>query len=149
MALRLAATPALRSTARLMLRQQPMGLVKIHSSVAQSNAVTAPKPDRLHGSYHWDVERIVCIGLVPIISSQLAFGASPVLDTLLGVVLPIHLHIGFGACITDYFNPRNGVFMNKLMTGTLWASTAGVLVGCYQFNTNDIGITEFISKMWV
>jgi hypothetical protein len=31
MALRLAATPGLRSTARLMMRQQPMGLVKIHS----------------------------------------------------------------------------------------------------------------------
>lgn len=31
MALRLANTPALRSTARLLVRQQPMGLVKIHS----------------------------------------------------------------------------------------------------------------------
>jgi hypothetical protein len=31
MALRLAATPGLRSTARLLVRQQPMGLVKIHS----------------------------------------------------------------------------------------------------------------------
>lgn len=31
MALRLAATPAIRSTARLLVRQQPMGLVKIHS----------------------------------------------------------------------------------------------------------------------
>ncbi|GAA5808227.1 hypothetical protein MFLAVUS_001612 [Mucor flavus] len=149
MALRLAATPAIRSTARLMLRQQPMGLVKIHSSVSQSNAVAAPKPDRLHGSYHWDLERAVCIALVPIVSSQLAFGASPVLDTLLGVVLPLHLHIGFDACITDYFNARKSVILNKLMTGTLYASTAGVLVGCYQFNTNDIGITEFISKMWV
>ncbi|KAG2231825.1 CybS-domain-containing protein [Thamnidium elegans] len=149
MALRLAATPAIRNTARIMLRQQPMGLVKIHSSVAQSNSVVAHKPDRLHGSYHWDIERIVCVGLVPIISSQLAFGASPVLDTLLGVMLPLHLHIGFEACITDYFNPRKSVILNKLMTGALWASTTGVLVGCYQFNTNDIGITEFISKMWV
>lgn len=49
----------------------------------------------------------------------------------------------------DYFNPRNGVFVNKLMTGALWLSTTGVLVGCYQFNTNDIGLTEFISKLWV
>lgn len=148
MALRLAATPGLRSTARLMMRQQPMGLVKIHSSVAQSNALATHKPDRLHGSYHWDAERAVSAALVPLIASQLAFGASPITDTLLGVVLPIHLHIGFGACITDYFNPRKSVVLNKLMTGALWASTTGVLVGCYQFNTNDIGLTEFISKLW-
>ncbi|CAO3642854.1 unnamed protein product [Mucor hiemalis] len=148
MALRLAATPGLRSTARLMMRQQPMGLVKIHSSVAQSNALAAHKPDRLHGSYHWDAERLASAALVPLIASQLAFGASPITDTLLGVVLPIHLHIGFGACITDYFNPRKSAIMNKLMTGTLWLSTTGVLVGCYQFNTNDIGLTEFISKLW-
>ncbi|KAG2207185.1 CybS-domain-containing protein [Mucor mucedo] len=149
MALRLAATPALRTTARLMMRQQPMGLVKIHSSVSQSNAVATHKPDRLHGSYHWDIERAASLALVPIITSQLAFGASPITDTLLGVVLPLHLHIGFDACITDYFNPRNGVIVNKVMTGALWAATTGVLVGCYQFNTNDIGITEFISKLWV
>ncbi|CEP15338.1 hypothetical protein [Parasitella parasitica] len=148
MALRLANTPALRSTARLLVRQQPMGLVKIHSSVSQSNAIAAHKPDRLHGSYHWDLERAASLALVPIIASQLTYGASPVTDVLLGVVLPIHLHIGWDACITDYFNARKSVILNKLMTGTLWVSTTGVLVGCYQFNTNDIGLTEFISKMW-
>ncbi|KAI8358393.1 CybS-domain-containing protein [Blakeslea trispora] len=149
MALRLTSTPALRSTARLMLRQQAMGLVKIHSSVAQNNTIATPKPDRLHGSYHWDIERAASIALVPIIGSQLAFGASPITDTLLGVVLPLHLHIGFDACITDYFNPRKSAVLNKLMKGTLYLSTAGVLVGCYQFNTNDIGLTEFIAKLWV
>ncbi|KAI8098353.1 CybS-domain-containing protein [Gilbertella persicaria] len=149
MALRLATTPALRSTARVMVRQQPMGLVKIHSSVAQNNTISTPKPDRLHGSYHWDIERAASVALVPIIGAQLAYGASPITDTLLGVVLPLHLHIGFDACITDYFNPRKGVLLNKLMKGTLYLSTAGVLVGCYQFNTNDIGLTEFISKLWV
>ncbi|GAN07170.1 TIM22 inner membrane protein import complex anchor subunit Tim18 [Mucor ambiguus] len=148
MALRLANTPALRSTARLLVRQHPMGLVKIHSSVAQSSAITTHKPDRLHGSYHWDLERAASLALVPIIASQLAYGASPVTDVLLGVVLPVHLHIGWDACITDYFNARKSVFLNKLMTGTLWVSTTGVLVGCYQFNTNDIGLTEFISKLW-
>ncbi|KAI8986016.1 CybS-domain-containing protein [Pilobolus umbonatus] len=149
MALRLAATPAIRSTARIMMRQQPMGLVKIHSSVSQSNtAVATHKPDRLHGSYHWDIERAASLALVPLIASQLAYGASPVTDTLLGVILPLHLHIGWDACITDYFNARKSVLVNKLMKGTLYLSTTGVLVGCYQFNTNDIGITEFISKMW-
>jgi hypothetical protein len=50
--------------------------------------------------------------------------------------------------ITDYFNARKSVVLNKLMTGTLWLSTTGVLVGCYQFNTNDIGLTEFVARIW-
>ncbi|KAI9473586.1 MAG: CybS-domain-containing protein [Benjaminiella poitrasii] len=156
MALRLVSASAFRSTTRLMFRQQPMGLVKIHSSVTHSNsavahsdsAIAKHKPDRLHGSYHWDLERAASIALVPIVASQLTLGASPVTDVLLGVVLPVHLHIGWDACITDYFNPRKGVFLNKLMTGTLWLSTTGVVIACYQFNTNDIGLTEFISKAW-
>ncbi|KAL1936348.1 hypothetical protein VTP01DRAFT_482 [Rhizomucor pusillus] len=150
MSLRLAA-PTLRSTARLVARQQPMGLVKIHSSVVAKNnaaASTSPAPDRLHGSYHWDLERAASAALVPIIASQFAFGASPVLDTLLGVVLPLHLHIGFDACITDYFNTRKAPVLGRLMTATLYASTAGVLVGCYQINTHDVGLTELISRMW-
>ncbi|EIE77300.1 hypothetical protein G6F57_003767 [Rhizopus arrhizus] len=152
MSLRLLAAPGLRTTTRLLARQQPMGLVKIHSSVAQSHTAAASaathKPDRVHGSYHWNIERAASVALVPLVATQLTYGASPITDTLLGVVLPLHLHIGFDACITDYFNARKSVFLNKLMTGTLWLSTTGVLVGCYQFNTNDIGLTEFISKIW-
>ncbi|KAI9274232.1 CybS-domain-containing protein [Sporodiniella umbellata] len=152
MSLRLLATPGLRTTSRILARQQSMGLVKIHSSASQSNTaavpVTAHKADRLHGSYHWNIERAASVALVPLIATQLTYGASPITDTLLGVVLPVHLHIGWDACITDYFNARKSVFLNKLMTGTLWVSTTGVLVGCYQFNTNDIGLTEFISKIW-
>jgi succinate dehydrogenase (ubiquinone) membrane anchor subunit len=56
--------------------------------------VTTPPADRMHGSYHWDLERGASLALVPIIGAQLALGASPVTDTLLGVVLPLHLHIG-------------------------------------------------------
>jgi succinate dehydrogenase (ubiquinone) membrane anchor subunit len=63
-------------------------------AVSQSNEIAAHKPDRLHGSYHWDIERAASLALVPIIASQLTFGASPVTDVLLGVVLPLHLHIG-------------------------------------------------------
>jgi hypothetical protein len=59
-----------------------------------SQTGSANVPDRVHGSYHWDVERAATVALVPIIATQLTVGASPVTDVLLGVVLPIHLHIG-------------------------------------------------------
>lgn len=73
-------------------------------AVSQSNSVVSHKPDRLHGSYHWDIERAASIALVPLISSQLAFGASPVLDTLLGVIVPLHVHIG------EFQSNRNSIF---------------------------------------
>ncbi|ORX58867.1 hypothetical protein DM01DRAFT_1381513 [Hesseltinella vesiculosa] len=144
------ATPTLRSTARLMaLRQQPMGLVKIHSSVpAKVNAVVTPPADRVQGSYHWDAERVLSVALVPLVGSQLALGASPVTDTLLGVVLPLHIHIGFDSCITDYFGPRKAPVLNKVMNAALYGSTAATLFACYHFNTNDIGLTEFIARVW-
>ncbi|KAI9244043.1 CybS-domain-containing protein [Phascolomyces articulosus] len=147
MSLRLA-TPTIRSTARLLARQQPMGLVKIHSSVTTKAAATSSAPDRMHGSYHWDAERAVSVALVPLFAGQLALGASPVLDTFFGIMLPLHLHIGFGACITDYLNPRKAPVVGKIATAALYAVTAGTLVGCYQFNTNDIGLTELVARAW-
>ncbi|CAO3609673.1 unnamed protein product [Cunninghamella echinulata] len=149
MSIRLA-SPTIRSTARMMaIRQQPMGLVKIHSSVpTQINAVTTPPPNSLHGSYHWDAERALSLALVPLVGSQFAFGASPVTDTLLGVVLPLHIHFGFDSCVTDYFNARKAPVLSKFMNAALYASTAATLVGCYQFNTHDIGLTELIARAW-
>jgi succinate dehydrogenase (ubiquinone) membrane anchor subunit len=64
------------------------------TAAAVSQVGTAHTPDRVHGSYHWTVERAASAALVPIIAAQLAVGASPVTDVLLGVVLPVHLHIG-------------------------------------------------------
>ncbi|KAI8063769.1 CybS-domain-containing protein [Gongronella butleri] len=149
MSLRLA-SPTLRSTARMMaMRQQPMGLVKIHSSVpAKVNAVVTPPADRVHGSYHWDAERALSMALVPLIGSQLAFGAAPITDTLLGVILPLHIHIGFDSCITDYFGARKAPVMNKLMNAALYGSTAATLYASYHFNTNDIGLTELVARAW-
>jgi succinate dehydrogenase (ubiquinone) membrane anchor subunit len=40
------------------------------------------------------LERAASLALVPLTVGSLTYGASPVLDTLFGVVLPIHLHIG-------------------------------------------------------
>lgn len=72
------------------------------AAATKNNATTSTHaPDRLHGSYHWDLERAASAALVPIVAGQLAFGASPVIDTLLGVVLPVHLHIGMQQ-IHDY-----------------------------------------------
>jgi CybS, succinate dehydrogenase cytochrome B small subunit len=49
---------------------------------------------------------------------------------------------------TDYFPKHKTPVMNRLMKYTLTTATAGILVGCYQFNMHDIGITELIARTW-
>lgn len=49
----------------------------------------------------------------------------------------------FDALIVDYVHPRKFPKLGPTLTWVLRATTAGVLVGVYQFNTNDVG--EFTS----
>ncbi|KAF9355968.1 membrane anchor subunit of succinate dehydrogenase, Sdh4 [Mortierella sp. NVP85] len=107
------------------------------------------KPNQLHGSYHWDFERLLSVALIPLFAASAFQGAHPITDGLLGVVVPIHAHIGFDAMITDYLHPgKAGVLGNKLCVWGLRGATVLVLVGCYQFNTADVGLTELIKRAW-
>ncbi|KAJ1968671.1 membrane anchor subunit of succinate dehydrogenase, Sdh4 [Dimargaris xerosporica] len=104
--------------------------------------------NRSEGSYHWDFERALSVALIPLIGAQAAYGAHPVTDLLVGVVLPLHCHIGWSAMITDYIQARNFPRLNILSFWALRLFTVLTLVGCYQFNTNDIGLTELIKRSW-
>ena len=92
--------------------------------------------------------------------------AYPVLDGLLGISLVMHSHIGvdhvqtvldtvhysslgaqFDAILVDYLHKRKFPVLGPLTTWTLRAATVGVLVGVYQFNTNDIGGFSFAVLM--
>ncbi|KAF8452257.1 CybS-domain-containing protein [Boletus edulis BED1] len=100
-----------------------------------NDPTTFPPPSKTHGSYHWAFERLLT--------------AYPVLDGLLGISLVMHSHIGFDAILVDYLHHRKFPTLGPLTTWTLRATTVGVLVGVYQFNTNDIGLTELITKVWI
>ena len=69
-------------------------------------------------------------------------------DLLLGIVVPLHIHLGLDQVITDYFPKRRAPGMNKALGWSLKLGTVLVLVGCYQFNTEDIGLTELIKRAW-
>ncbi|KAI8579516.1 hypothetical protein K450DRAFT_241351 [Umbelopsis ramanniana AG] len=103
-------------------------------------------PNYVDGSFHWSYERAASVALIPLISTQVIYGAHPVLDGVLGLVLPLHLHIGFDACITDYFPARNYPRANKYLGWGLKATSAAVIWGCFEFNTNDVGITELVQR---
>lgn len=109
-----------------------------------------PPPSRVHGSYHWAFERLLSAGLVPLTVAAFATSATqhPILDGLLGVSLVIHSHIGFDSVIVDYLHKRKFPVIGRIVTWTLRTATVAALAGIYQFNTNDIGLTELIAKVW-
>ncbi|RUS12988.1 CybS-domain-containing protein [Endogone sp. FLAS-F59071] len=138
MALRLASS---RVTSLTALRQ-PTGAILFHAAVA----IHATK--KTEGSLHWDFERALSIALVPLTAVQLVGGASPATDILLGVVLPLHIHIGMDSVITDYVASRKYPTLNILAVWGMRVATLGVLVGCYSINTSDVGLTEYVARAW-
>jgi len=71
------------------------------------------------------------------------------MDGILGATLVIHSHIGFTSCIDDYVHERKWGALGHAARWALRFGTAGALYGIYEFNTNDIGLTELIAKLWV
>ncbi|KAI8973002.1 CybS-domain-containing protein [Pilobolus umbonatus] len=146
--------------------QQPMtstGTTSSNSTTVDSSVATTPEKEKVEekkevkkeeehgyafGAHHWNMERGAAIALIPLLSTQLVYGAHPVVDGLLGVVLPYHIYMGFDSCIVDYIPKRVYPRLHKLSMWTLKASTGLVMWGCYEFNTNEIGITEFMQRLF-
>ncbi|KAI7884257.1 hypothetical protein K492DRAFT_142917 [Lichtheimia hyalospora FSU 10163] len=101
-----------------------------------------------YGTYHWTLERASAVALIPLITTQFVYGAQPICDGLLGVVLPFHIHLGFDSCITDYLPKREYPRFHKVAMWTLRGSTALVMWGCYEINTNEVGLTEIVQRLW-
>ncbi|KAG0747843.1 hypothetical protein G6F57_002221 [Rhizopus arrhizus] len=101
-----------------------------------------------YGAHHWNLERAAAVALIPLISTQMTYGAHPIVDGLFGVVLPYHLYLGFESCIIDYIPKRVYPRLHKAAKWTLGTTTGLVMWGCYEFNTNDIGITEFMQRLF-
>ncbi|EPQ53371.1 hypothetical protein GLOTRDRAFT_45569, partial [Gloeophyllum trabeum ATCC 11539] len=115
-----------------------------------NDPTTFPPPSKTHGSYHWAFERLLSAALVPLTGAAFVMSptAHPVLDGLLGVSLVMHSHIGFDSILVDYVHKRKFPILGPLASWTLRATTVGVLVGVYKFNTEDVGLTELIAKVW-
>ncbi|KAJ3088316.1 membrane anchor subunit of succinate dehydrogenase, Sdh4, partial [Physocladia obscura] len=120
----------------------------VETAVA-SNAANLADKSKSHGSYHWNAERALSIATVPLVTTALFAGSIPLVDLGLGVVIPLHTHVGFDVMIQDYVPKREFGFFNTILTWTLRATTAVVLYGCFVFNTADVGITAFIKKLWI
>ncbi|KAG0182302.1 membrane anchor subunit of succinate dehydrogenase, Sdh4 [Apophysomyces sp. BC1034] len=117
-------------------------------AAAKVNTEDEKEAGYVHGTFHWTIERASAVALIPLISTQMIYGAHPISDGLLGVVLPYHVHMGFDACITDYIPKRVYPRLHRVANWTLMGTTGLVMWGCYEFNTNDVGLTEVIQRIW-
>ncbi|KAF2100201.1 succinate dehydrogenase-like protein membrane anchor subunit [Rhizodiscina lignyota] len=114
-----------------------------------NDPVHIPSPSPSHGSYHWTAERVIAAALIPLTVAPFA-GASlnPVTDGILCALLVAHSHIGFQACIIDYFPTWRVPGVRKGLNWVLNISTVIVLIGLYEFETNDVGIVEAVKRVW-
>ncbi|KAI5299037.1 membrane anchor subunit of succinate dehydrogenase, Sdh4 [Ascosphaera pollenicola] len=111
----------------------------------------APLPE-VHpseGSYHWTFERLITVGLLPLATAPLA-GASlnPIMDSILCSILVLHIHSGFQSIIIDYLPPNRVPKTAALFKWGLRAATLTVAAGLYEFETNDVGVTAALKKVW-
>ncbi|KAI0343319.1 mitochondrial inner membrane protein [Trametopsis cervina] len=115
-----------------------------------NDPTTFPTPNRSHGSHHWAFERLLSAALVPMTAAAFVTSGSayPIVDGLLGISLVVHSHIGFDTILVDYIHKRKFPVLGPTLSWGLRATTVAVLVGVYQFNTNDIGLTELVAKVW-
>ncbi|KAH7374991.1 CybS-domain-containing protein [Plectosphaerella cucumerina] len=149
-AARMARTPAIRATAfHTTSKRQllPAGPQVIQGTV--NDPVTVPEPSPSHGSYHWTFERVLAAGLVPLTIAPFAAGSlNPVMDAILGASILVHSHMGIQAVFVDYVSTRTYPRLRKFVMWSLNAATALVGLGLYEFETNDVGITEAIKRVW-
>lgn len=109
-----------------------------------------PQPSPTHGSYHWAFERLISAALVPLTVAPFAAGTlNPVTDAILCATILIHSHIGFQSVIIDYIPSKRLPKIRALFWWGLRAATLTVAVGLYEFETNDVGLTEAVKRIWI
>jgi succinate dehydrogenase (ubiquinone) membrane anchor subunit len=112
-------------------------------------AAETKEVSKMAGSYHWQFERLISLAILPVCAVPVFTGPSKVADFLLTFLLPLHCHLGFDQIITDYLNKRKiGAAGNMAVKGLLLACSVLTAAGLYSFNTNDVGITEFVARLW-
>lgn len=108
-----------------------------------------PKPDPAHGSYHWDFERLVTVAVVPLVgAAAVKHGACALLDGGLSLALLLHSYLGFDVMIADYIDKRKFSITGPVLKWILRLATLGAGYGLYEFNTNDVGISELVARVW-
>ena len=121
----------------------------MHHLALVNDPAPIPEPNAAKGSYHWIFERSLALGLVPLTIAPFAAGSlNPTMDAILCSGILLHSHMGFQQVIIDYIPNRSHPGLRKLFWWGLNAATLTVGLGLYEFETNDVGVTEAIKRVW-
>ncbi|ORY45051.1 hypothetical protein BCR33DRAFT_716404, partial [Rhizoclosmatium globosum] len=129
-------------------RPAPLSSQALLNPSSATNPTGTEHKSKWHGSEHWMAERFYSILLIPSLATSLIAGPVFVNDLVLGVLLPVHVHMGFDCMIQDYIPARKYGIWHTVSTWTLRVVTGIVLYGLFTFNTMDVGITAFVQKLW-
>ena len=144
-----------RQTARLFQKSLfPINSIKfIHSTAPKLDAVASKpvqkSPYSYHflNSYHWNADRILSLSS-PVAMGAAALSGHPLADTAMGIILPLHMHMGFGQMIEDYIPKRKFGILYDICGWVLKIATGLVLYGCYIVNSRDVGLTRMTKQLW-
>jgi len=73
---------------------------------------------------------------------------NPTIDAILCGTVLLHSHLGFQQVLIDYIPKKRYPGLRKGFWWLLNAATVTVGVGLYEFETNDVGVTEAIRRVW-
>jgi succinate dehydrogenase (ubiquinone) membrane anchor subunit len=93
------------------------------------------------------LQHLTSMGLMAAVPLAVVFSPSPLslpVDLALGVILPVHAHIGMNNVISDYV-PKN--FSTLARLGWLGA-TSLMFLGLLRVNLEGPGITEIVKTVW-
>lgn len=70
------------------------------------------------------------------------------LDAVLVGAILLHSHVGFTSIIIDYIPNKKHPTARKLFEWLQRLATLVVGIGFYEFETNDVGLTEGVKRIW-
>lgn len=108
----------------------------------------APPPKKMEGSLHWTLERIVCVGILPLTVAPFLSGVSTLVDSTMSALLLYHCYSGFQSCIIDYIPMRVYGAYHKAAMYLLALGTGVAGYGIYKIEKKEGGLFPVIAKVW-
>mmetsp|Transcript_12943 Transcript_12943/g.22785 ORF Transcript_12943/g.22785 Transcript_12943/m.22785 type:complete len:141 (-) Transcript_12943:339-761(-) len=135
-----------------------MALRSVARAMSQTRAAAAPRRTLSsiveadgRGSLATKYYHYTSMALIPLTPAAFLLSPSPMcmpVDLALGIVIPIHAHIGMNYVMTDYVKK----FIGKGAVGParyiMLGATGVTMAGLLKLNLTGPGVTESVKSMW-